>query len=148
MTLLVRYLDHYNMAAYGPLAYAQPDDAGFDLRAAIDQPLVLEPGHIVAVPNGFSVAVPPGFEMQVRSRSGLSLKGVIVANAPGTVDAGYRGEIKTILTNISRVPYTINPGDRIAQAILAAVAHMPFEPTDVLPDSTRGTGGLGSTGVQ
>lgn len=148
MMLPVRYLDHYDMDAYGPLAYAQPDDAGFDLRAAIDHPLTLEPGHIVPVPNGICVAVPVGFELQVRSRSGLSLKGIIVANAPGTVDAGYRGELKTILTNISQVAYTLTPGDRIAQGVLSAVTHVDFQATDVLPESVRGTRGFGSTGVQ
>ncbi|WP_420825415.1 dUTP diphosphatase [Phaeovibrio sulfidiphilus] len=147
MKLLVHYLEHYDFDQYGPLAYARQHDAGFDLRAAISEPVTLEPGAITAIPNGFCVAIPEGFEMQVRSRSGLSLKGVIVANAPGTVDSGYRGEVKTILTNISPVAHTIAPGDRIAQAVLAAVAHMPFETVDTLPESERGAGGFGSTGT-
>jgi dUTP pyrophosphatase len=145
--LRIKYLPHYDRSAFGPVGYAKPGDAGFDLKAAIAAPVTLEPGDITIVPAGIAVAVPEGFEMQVRSRSGLSTKGLVVANAPGTVDSGYRGEVGVILTNISRGPLTVAPGDRIAQAVLAAVAHMPFQEVDDLPPSERGTGGFGSTGV-
>ncbi|MGB1025679.1 MAG: dUTP diphosphatase, partial [Rhodospirillaceae bacterium] len=118
-----------------------------DLKAAIADAITLDPGEIKIIPSGIAVAVPAGYEMQVRSRSGLSTKGVVVANAPGTVDSGYRGEVGVILTNISREARSIAPGDRIAQAVLAAVAYMPFEEVSELPASERGTGGFGSTGV-
>ncbi|ABC23588.1 dUTP diphosphatase [Rhodospirillum rubrum] len=145
--LQITYLPHYDRATFGPVAYAKPGDAGFDLRAAIAAPITIEPGDITLVPAGIAMAVPEGYEIQVRSRSGLSLKGLIVANAPGTVDSGYRGEFKVILTNIGRVAHTVAPGDRIAQAVLAAVAHMPFVEVAELPPSERGSGGFGSTGV-
>lgn len=145
--LLVRYLPHYDRERFGPLDRAHPGDAGLDLRAALAEPLDLAPGDIRVVPTGLSVAVPEGYEMQVRSRSGLSTKGVVVANAPGTVDAGYRGEVGVILTNIGRETVTLQPGDRIAQAVLAAVALLPVAEVTDLPPSTRGAGGFGSTGV-
>ncbi|MCF8492051.1 MAG: dUTP diphosphatase [Rhodospirillum sp.] len=145
--LQIKYLPHYDRETFGPVGYAKPGDAGFDLKAAVAAPVTLEPGDITIVPAGIAVAVPEGFEMQVRSRSGLSTKGLIVANAPGTVDSGYRGEVGVILTNISRGPMTVQPGDRIAQAVLATVAHMPFQEVTELPPSERGAGGFGSTGV-
>ncbi|GEO80589.1 dUTP diphosphatase [Pararhodospirillum oryzae] len=146
--LLVQYLPHYDQAAFGPLAYARPGDAGFDLRAAIDAPVPVEPRAIVLVPTGIAVAVPFGFELQIRSRSGLTLRqGLVVANAPGTVDAGYRGEVKVILTNIGAVPCLIEPGMRIAQGVVAAVAALPLHAVESLPDSERGAGGFGSTGL-
>lgn len=149
LTMKVKYLPSYNVESWGDLGYAKPGDAGFDLRAAFgDQSIVLEPGERRLVPAGFSVALPAGYEMQIRSRSGLSLKqGLIVLNAPGTIDAGYRGEIGVVLYNASNVAQTVSRGDRVAQAVLAEVTYMPFEKVEELPSSERGEGGFGSTGV-
>src|SRR5690606_21221987 len=100
-------------------AYATPDSAGLDLQAAIAEPVTLQPGERCLVPTGLSIAVPPGFEAQVRPRSGLALKhGVTVLNAPGTVDADYRGEVGVVLINHGDKPFTINRGERIAQMIV------------------------------
>lgn len=128
--------------------YAHADDAGFDLRAHIEDEVVLWPGQRMAISTGMRAAIPPGYELQVRSRSGLALKhGVIVANSPGTVDAGYTGEIKVILANIDELkPYTVKPNERIAQAVLAPVARARLMPVDTLPQTARGEGGFGSTG--
>lgn len=128
--------------------YAHVGDAGADLVAAIDAPVVLYPGCRVAVKTGVCCAVPEGFELQVRARSGLALNhGIGVLNAPGTVDAGFRGEIRVILINQDQwQPFTIKPGMRIAQAVLARVVRAVFVPVDDLDDSERGAGGFGSSG--
>ena len=121
--------------------------AGADLRAALDEPLDLAPGLPKAVPCGFKMALPPGYEAQIRPRSGLALKrAVTVANAPGTVDADYRGEVKVILINLGNEGFTIEPGDRIAQMVVAPVTRAAFGWSETLSDSTRGAGGFGSTG--
>lgn len=127
--------------------YATPGSAGADLRAAIENPAVIYPGERKAISTGLSVAIPNGFEMQIRSRSGLALNyGVVVANAPGTVDSDYRGEVRVILTNISDQPWIVCPGDRIAQAIIAPVCQAKFVLADALQNTERGNGGFGSTG--
>lgn len=128
--------------------YVHASDSGFDLRAAIPySSLVLEAGAICAVPVGLKVQVPVGYELQVRPRSGLAFKhGVTVLNAPGTVDAGYRGEVQVILHNASKRDFTVERGDRIAQAVLAPVSHAAFHFVDSLDDSERGEAGFGSTG--
>ena len=127
--------------------YATPGAAGMDLSAAIDQPLTIEPGGRLLVPCGFAVALPHGFEAQVRPRSGLAVKhGIGVLNAPGTIDADYRGEVKVILINHGREPFTVTPGMRIAQMVVAAVEQVAWAPADALPGTSRGSGGFGHTG--
>jgi dUTP pyrophosphatase len=116
--------------------------------AALAEPIVLEPGARALVPSGLLVAVPEGFEMQVRPRSGLAAKhGVTVLNAPGTVDSDYRGEVMAILVNHGDAAFTIAHGDRIAQIVIAPVVMAGFEVVEQLPDTARGSGGFGSTGV-
>jgi dUTP pyrophosphatase len=133
-----------------PLPAAQSAGAaGADLHAAIsaDADLVLAPGARALVPCGFAMALPFGYEGQVRPRSGLAARhGVTVLNAPGTIDADYRGEVQVILVNHGAEPFTIRRGDRIAQLVVAPVAAAEFEATEVLDDTVRGTGGFGSTG--
>jgi dUTP pyrophosphatase len=127
-------------------AYATPGAAGADLAAAEDA--TIAPGGVHAVATGIAIAIPEGYEGQVRPRSGLALKhGVTVLNAPGTIDADYRGEVKVILINHGPEPFKVARGDRIAQLVVAAVAPARFERVDVLPDSARGEGGFGSTGL-
>ena len=121
--------------------------SGFDLRAAVEEPLTLEPGGRALVPTGISIAIPPGYEGQVRPRSGLALKhGVSLANAPGTIDADYRGEIGVIMINLSKEPFIIERGERIAQLVIAQVPECRLEVGPSLDETTRGTGGFGSTG--
>lgn len=129
--------------------YATADSAGVDLMAAIDTPLTLAPGARALVPTGIAIALPSGYEAQVRPRSGLAIKhGIILPNAPGTIDADYRGEIQVILANLGTETFTIEPGMRIAQMVVAPVSRVAWEPVDALPDSRRGAGGFGSTGLQ
>lgn len=131
-------------------AYATAGAAGLDLMAALpaDAPLVLAPGARAAVPTGLSVALPEGFEGQVRPRSGLALKsGVTVLNAPGTVDADYRGEIKVILVNHADAPFEITRGMRVAQLVVAPVMRIKLVETGKLEETARGAGGFGSTGL-
>ncbi len=119
-----------------------------DLVAAVDAPVVLEPGGRAAIPTGLMVALPAGHELQVRPRSGLALnQGVLVANAPGTVDEDYRGEIKVILLNAGAEPFAVVRGMRIAQAVLAPVTRILWREVPVLDETARGAGGFGSTGV-
>jgi dUTP pyrophosphatase len=121
--------------------------AGFDLRAAVDETTVLQPGERRVVPTGIAVAIPPGYEGQVRARSGLALKhGIALVNAPGTIDADYRGEIGVIVINHGSEPFTLNRGDRIAQLVIAPVIDASLEPVDVLDETDRGSGGFGSSG--
>jgi dUTP pyrophosphatase len=131
-------------------AYQSALAAGLDLLAAVpeDAPVVLGPGKYALVPTGLSIALPPGFEAQVRPRSGLAARhGITVLNAPGTVDADYRGEIGVPLINHSDVPFTIRRGERIAQMVIAAVVQAEFVPVTTLSTTVRGDGGFGSTGV-
>lgn len=130
--------------------YQTLDSAGLDLRAAVpeDRPLLLGAGKWALVPTGLKVAIPSGYEGQVRPRSGLALKhGIGVLNSPGTIDADYRGEIGIILFNFSEVDFTIRRGDRIAQFILNRVEQLRWIPVETLPESSRGEGGFGHTGV-
>jgi len=128
--------------------YMSEAAAGMDVCAAVDEPMTLDPGDIRLVPTGLFVAVPPGYEIQVRPRSGLALKhGLTVANAPGTIDADYRGEVGIILGNVGRQPYTITRGMRIAQLVVAAVERAEVRLVDDLPESRRGEGGFGSSGT-
>ena len=130
-------------------AYQSALAAGLDLLAAVpdDAAVILEPGKYALVPTGLSIALPPGYEAQVRPRSGLAAKhGITVLNAPGTVDADYRGEIGVPLINHSEVPFTIRRGERIAQMVIAPVVQAEFVPVTTLSATTRGDGGFGSTG--
>lgn len=121
--------------------------AGMDLAAALDEPMIVDPGGRVAVPTGWAMAIPGGFEGQLRPRSGLALRhGLTVANAPGTIDADYRGEVKVLLVNLGTEQVTIEPGMRIAQLVIAPVVRAEPTEVDTLPASDRGEGGFGSTG--
>jgi dUTP pyrophosphatase len=129
--------------------YETTHAAGMDLRAAVpeSEPLTLRPGDRHAVPTGLSMAIPPGFEGQVRPRSGLALRnGVTCLNAPGTVDADYRGEVKVILINHGPDNFIVRRGDRIAQLLIAPVIQASWRESDTLDDTARGEGGFGSTG--
>lgn len=124
--------------------------AGADIRAALPEgePLTLSPGERVMVPTGLAMAMPPGWEAQMRPRSGLAAKhGISCVNAPGTIDADYRGELRVILINHGSDPVTINRGDRIGQLVFAPVWQARFEEVDALDETVRGTGGFGSTGL-
>jgi dUTP pyrophosphatase len=121
--------------------------AGFDLRACVDAPVVIPPGGRALVPTGWAVAIPPGYEGQVRPRSGLALhKGVSLPNAPGTIDADYRGEIGVIMINHGDAPFLIDRGERIAQLVICRLPDVTVEIVDELPATARGAGGFGSTG--
>ena len=127
--------------------YMSPGAAGCDLVAAVDAPMLLLPLQRVAVPTGLALAIPPGWEAQVRPRSGLALRhGVTVANAPGTIDSDYRGEVQVLLVHLGDTPFTIERGDRIAQLVIAPVSQARFELCDDLDATARGEGGFGSTG--
>ncbi|MGH9459145.1 MAG: dUTP diphosphatase [Thermoanaerobaculia bacterium] len=122
--------------------------AGFDLRAAVDEPVVLPPGGRALIPTGIAVAIPPGYEGQVRPRSGLAIRhGVALVNAPGTIDADYRGEIQVIAINLGDEPFTVRRGERIAQLVIAPVLEVVLEAAGELTPTGRGAGGFGSTGV-
>lgn len=147
VTRLTVPLKKLSPSAFVP-EYATAGAAGMDLTAAIEAPLVLASGTFTLVPCGFAIALPPGFEAQVRPRSGLAARhGVTVLNAPGTIDADYRGEVKAILVNHGADDFVIEPGMRIAQMVVAAVAQVQWEPTSELPDTARGEGGFGHTGA-
>jgi dUTP pyrophosphatase len=128
--------------------YATPTSAGMDVRAKLETPVVLQPGMHQLIPTGLYAALPVGTELQVRPRSGLAFKhGVTVLNAPGTIDADYRGEIGVLLINHGAQPFTVENGERIAQLVLAKYERIVWSETENLPDSQRGTGGFGSTGT-
>ena len=139
------------LAHAGDLAlpsYATSGAAGLDLAAAIDQPICLQPNMRQAIPTGFAMALPAGYEAQIRPRSGLALKyGIAVANAPGTIDSDYRGEIAVIFVNNGTDDFTITHGMRISQMVIAAVTIMTPVEADVLDDTARAAGGFGSTGL-
>ena len=130
-------------------AYATAQSAGLDLRANLDEPIVLHPMERRLIPTGLYIALPEGFEAQVRPRSGLALKhGITVLNSPGTIDADYRGEIGVLLVNLSQQDFTVNDGERIAQMVIARYEQAAFELTDQLDETERGAGGYGHTGVK
>jgi dUTP pyrophosphatase len=137
-------------ASRAPLpAYETADSAGMDLRANLETAIQLGPGARALVPTGLWLQIPSGFEAQVRPRSGLALKrGLTVLNAPGTIDADYRGEVQVILVNLSSQDQTIEPGDRIAQLVFAPVTRARLRVVKELEGSGRGAGGFGSTGVR
>lgn len=129
--------------------YATASSAGMDIRANIEQPIVLKPLERCLVPTGLHIALPEGYEAQIRPRSGLALKkGLTVLNSPGTIDADFRGEIGVILINLSSEDFTINDGERIAQMVIARYEQAEWEPVETLDDTERGTGGFGHSGIK
>ena len=129
-------------------AYETDGSSGMDLRAAVDEEIVLNPGEIKLIPTGLAVSVPPGFEIQTRPRSGLALKhGIGMVNSPGTIDSDYRGEIKLIMINWGRSPFVIRRGDRIAQMLVSSVARAHVKEVADLDQTSRGDGGFGHSGV-
>ena len=136
-----------NQSAFALPAYATPLSAGMDLRANLAEPVVLKPLDRAMIPTGLYIALPEGFEAQVRPRSGLAAKkGITVLNAPGTVDADYRGEIRVILVNLSHEDFTVEPGERIAQLVILPCERAEYEEVDQLSKTERGEDGFGSTG--
>ena len=130
-------------------AYATPQSAGMDLRANIEKPITINPMERVLIGTGLYIALPIGYEAQVRPRSGLALKhGITVLNTPGTIDADYRGEIKVLLVNLSKDPFTVNVGERIAQMVIARHEQGEFIVVDELDETERGEGGYGHTGTR
>ena len=128
-------------------AYATSQSAGMDLRANIEEPIELQPLERRLIPTGLFMALPDGYEAQVRPRSGLALKhGITVLNTPGTIDADYRGEVGVILVNLSNTPFTIEPGERIAQMVIAKYEQAALEEVEVLDETERGAGGYGHSG--
>lgn len=143
--MIVKIVNHSN---YPTPKYATPMSAGMDLNANIEEPIVLQPLERVLVPTGLFIELPQSYEAQIRPRSGLAAKyGITVANAPGTIDADYRGEIKVILVNLSKEPFTIKPGERIAQMIIAKYTQVEWSQVESLTETQRGEGGFGSTGL-
>ena len=129
--------------------YATSSSAGMDLRANLDNPIVLKPLQRCLVPTGLYIALPEGFEAQIRPRSGLALKkGITLLNTPGTIDADYRGEVCIILVNLSSEPFVIEDGERIAQMVIARHEQAVWQEVEVLEDTERGAGGFGHTGVK
>ena len=127
--------------------YQTPLSAGLDIRANLDESVTLRPLERAMIPTGLFVELPEGYEMQIRPRSGLAAKhGITVLNSPGTIDADYRGEIKVILVNLSNSPFTIEPGERIAQMIVARYEQVEWQAVESLSETERGAGGFGSTG--
>ena len=129
--------------------YATPQSAGMDLRANLDEPVTLQPLERRLIPTGLYIALPEGYEAQVRPRSGLALKrGITVLNAPGTIDADYRGEVGVLLVNLSQEPFVVNDGERITQMVIARHEQGEFVEVDALDETERGAGGYGHTGVK
>ncbi len=147
-----KVLSNVFVAKMDPLAelpcYESSGAAGADIRARLDEPLVIHPMRTALVPTGLRMEIPAGYECQVRPRSGLAAKsGVTVLNSPGTIDSDYRGEIKVILINLGQEAVTIQNGDRIAQLVFAPAVQVPMEEISELSETGRGSGGFGSTGL-
>ena len=148
VTVAVCPLPHFEGLALP--AYETEGSAGLDVRAAVaeDDPLTLAPGARAMVETGLSVAIPEGYELQMRPRSGLAAKhGITCLNSPGTIDSDYRGELRVILINHGTEPFVIQRGERIGQLVLAPVTRLQWDKVDALPETARGEGGFGSTGV-
>ena len=136
-----------NQSNFDLPTYATKASSGVDLKAVVDSPVTLEPLERRIIHTGLKIALPEGYEAQIRPRSGLAAKfGITVLNSPGTIDADYRGEIGVILVNLSNTSFTIQPGDRIAQLVVAKFEQIDWLPMDELSDTNRGEGGFGSTG--
>lgn len=128
-------------------AYESEGAAGLDIRARLEEPVTIDPGETALVPTGFAIGLPEGYEAQLRPRSGLALKhAVSLPNSPGTVDSDYRGEVQIILINHGREPFIVEDGMRIAQMVIAPVSRVTIEEVPHLSETTRGSGGFGSTG--
>lgn len=137
-----------NKSTFDTPFYATERSAGMDIKANIEEPITLQPLQRAMVPTGLYIALPEGTEAQIRPRSGLAAKhGITVLNTPGTIDADYRGEIKVILVNLSNEEFTINPGERIAQMVVARYEKVEWDAVEVLDETERGVGGFGSTGL-
>jgi dUTP pyrophosphatase len=148
VSVVVRFRVRPGFEDLAPPSYATEGAAGADLRAALEETLVLRPGERALVPTGVMLEIPPGFEGQVRARSGLALrKGLALANGVGTIDSDYRGEVGVLVVNLGQEPVALERGDRIAQLIIAPVVQATFEPAGDLAVSERGAGGFGSTGA-
>ena len=142
--MLVRII---NRSAFSLPQYETTGSAGMDLRANLEAPIQLAPLERTLVPTGLFIELPIGYEAQIRPRSGLSIKkGLTIVNSPGTVDSDYRGEIKIILVNLSQQTQTIEPGERIAQMVIARYERIEWEQVETLSETARGAGGFGSTG--
>lgn len=129
-------------------AYETPSSAGMDVRANLKEPVTLAPLARTLIPTGLRIQLPQGYECQIRPRSGLALKhGISLVNTPGTVDADYRGEIGIIVINLSNDPYTITPGERIAQMVIKEYVHVKWDQVDRIDETVRGDGGFGHTGT-
>ena len=129
--------------------YATPQSAGMDLRANLEEPIILRPLERRLIPTGLHIALPAGYEAQVRPRSGLALKkGITVLNSPGTIDADYRGEVGVLLIDLSQEDFVVNDGERIAQMVIARHEQGEFEAVEMLDETERGEGGYGHTGVK
>ncbi len=145
-SIQVRRLPH--AAGLALPAYATEGAAGMDLLAAVDETLLLAPGARALVPTGLAIALPPGHELQIRPRSGLALRhGIVLPNAPGTIDEDYRGELQVIVMNAGSEPFAIERGARIAQAVLSPVLRAAWREVETLDDTARAAGGFGSTGL-
>ena len=128
-------------------SYATVGSAGMDLKANISEPIALKPMERHLFPTGIYIQLPEGYEAQIRPRSGLAAKfGISVLNSPGTIDADYRGEVKVILVNLSKEPFVVNPGERIAQLVVARYEKVEWDEVEVLDETERGAGGFGHTG--
>jgi dUTP pyrophosphatase len=128
--------------------YETPHAAGMDLRAALEKPVTLQPGQRRLIPTGLQMALPAGYEAQIRPRSGLAYRnGITMLNTPGTIDADYRGEVKVLAVNLGEDAFTVHHGDRIAQMVVAPISRFVVEESSELPETKRGEGGFGSTGV-
>ena len=143
---IVNVINHSN----NPLPeYATSGSSGMDIRAYLEAPITMQPLERVLVPTGLFIELPQGTEVQIRPRSGLAIKqGITCLNSPGTIDADYRGEIKVLLVNLSNEPFSIEPGERIAQMVVAKHEQVEWEEQSALSESERGAGGFGSTGVK
>lgn len=129
--------------------YESTQAAGMDIRASVTEAVILKPGERALIPTGFKMALPPGYEAQIRPRSGLAYRqGVTMLNTPGTIDSDYRGEVKVLAINHGDEPFRVEHGDRIAQMVIAPVLQAQTEQVDALPETGRGDGGFGSTGVK
>lgn len=138
-----------NKSTFDTPFYATERSAGMDIKANIEEPITLQPLQRAMIPTGLYIALPEGTEAQIRPRSGLAAKhGITVLNTPGTIDADYRGEIKVILVNLSNEDFVINPGERIAQMVVARYEKVEWDSVEVLDDTERGAGGFGSTGTK
>ena len=148
VTIKFSWLDPAAEADLQLPSYETAGSSGLDVRAAVADQLIIEPGARALIPTGFAVAIPVGYEIQVRPRSGLAIKhGLSLPNTPGTIDADYRGEVKIAMINLGAEPVTIRRGERIAQMVVAPVVRAAIEVVSELDDTTRGSGGFGHTGV-